>query len=61
MCLDSLQLNADKTEMIVFGLKTIKACVHLDSFSLKVTNQARNLGVISNKICPFLAEKHNRN
>uniref|UniRef100_A0A3Q3N5J5 Reverse transcriptase domain-containing protein n=1 Tax=Mastacembelus armatus TaxID=205130 RepID=A0A3Q3N5J5_9TELE len=48
MCQNFLQLNTDKTEVIVFGPKNerSKVIAHLDSMSLKATNQARNLGVI---------------
>ena len=48
MCQNFLQLNPDKTEVIVFGPKNerSKISAHLDSMSLKATNQARNLGVI---------------
>ena len=43
-----LQLNRDKTEVIVFGAKDerLKVSTQLQSVMLKTTNQARNLGVI---------------
>ena len=43
-----LQLNKDKTEIIVFGAhdKRLKISAHLDSLSLQTKNQVRNLGVI---------------
>lgn len=43
-----LQLNSDKTEVIVFGPLKQRESVssHLQSLSLKPTNQVRNLGVI---------------
>ncbi|KAJ0064019.1 hypothetical protein NL108_016360 [Boleophthalmus pectinirostris] len=43
-----LQLNSDKTEVIVFGPQKQRDSVssHLQSLSLKPSNQARNLGVI---------------
>ena len=43
-----LQLNRDKTEVIVFGAKDerLKVSSQLHSVMLKTTNQARNLGVI---------------
>ena len=48
MCQNFLQLNTDKTEVIVLGPKNerSKVSAYLDSMSLKATNQARNLGVI---------------
>ena len=48
MCQNFLQLNKDKTEIIVFGAKEerLKVIAHLDSLSLKAKSQARNLGVI---------------
>ena len=43
-----LQLNKDKTEIIVFGAndKRSKVSAYLDSLSLQTKNQVRNLGVI---------------
>ena len=43
-----LQLNSDKTEIIVFGPQKQRESVscHLQSLALKPTNQVRNLGVI---------------
>ena len=44
-----LQLNKDKTEVVVFGPnknERIKVSAYLKSLSLQTTNQARNLGVI---------------
>lgn len=43
-----LQLNAEKTEVMVFGPKNtrLEVCSQLDSMTLKATNQARNLGVV---------------
>ena len=48
MCRNFLQLNEDKTEIIVFGAKTerLKITQHLHSLSLKTSIKARNLGVI---------------
>ena len=43
-----LQLNKDKTEIIVFGAhdKRMKVSAHLESLSLQTKNKVRNLGVI---------------
>ena len=48
MCQNFLQLNKDKTEVIVFGAKEerLKVSTQLQSVMLKTTNQARNLGVV---------------
>ena len=48
MCQSFLQLNKDKTEIIVFGSEEerLKVSAQLQSVSLKTTGQARNLGVI---------------
>lgn len=48
MCQNFLQLNSGKTEVIVFGPKNkkFKISAHLDSMSLKPTNQSRYLGII---------------
>ena len=48
MCQNFLQLNKDKTEIIVFGAKEerVKVTVHLESLSLKPKDQVKNLGVI---------------
>ena len=48
MCQNFLQLNAEKTEVIIFGpkIEREKISAHLGSMSLTATNQARNLGVI---------------
>uniref|UniRef100_A0A8C5AGY4 Reverse transcriptase domain-containing protein n=1 Tax=Gadus morhua TaxID=8049 RepID=A0A8C5AGY4_GADMO len=48
MCRNFLQLNEEKTEIIVFGSKTerLKVTQHLHSLSLKTSIKARNLGVI---------------
>ena len=48
MCRHFLQLNEDKTEIIVFGAKTerLKVTQHPHSLSLKTSTKARNLGVI---------------
>ena len=43
-----LQLNQDKTEVIVFGNKEKRIAVskHLESLSLKTRDQVRNRGVL---------------
>ena len=43
-----LQLNKNKTEVIVFGAKEnwLQVTTELQSINLKTTNQARNLGVV---------------
>ncbi len=43
-----LQLNKDKTEILVIGndLRRGSIASHLDSLSLKNSNQAKNLGII---------------
>ena len=48
MCQSFLQLNKDKTEIIVFGSKEerLKVSAQLQSVMLETTDQARNLGVI---------------
>ena len=48
MCQNFLQLNKDKTEVIVFGAKEeqLKVSTQRQSVMLKTTNQARNLGVV---------------
>ena len=48
MCQSFLQLNKNKTEVIVFGAKEerLKVSAQLQSVMLKTSNQARNLGVI---------------
>ncbi len=48
MCHNSLQLNTDKAEIIVFGPKEQRQKIStlLNSMSLKPVNQARNLGVV---------------
>ena len=48
MCQNFLQLNKDKTEVIVFGAKKerLNVSAQLQSVMLKTTNQARNLGVV---------------
>lgn len=48
MCQNFIQLNAEKTGVIIFGPKTerSKISAHLGSMSLTNTNQARNLSVI---------------
>ncbi|MDG2555425.1 reverse transcriptase domain-containing protein, partial [Vibrio parahaemolyticus] len=48
MCQNFLQLNTEKTEIVVFGPKEQRSIVsaHLDAMTLKPTNQARNLGVV---------------
>ena len=53
MCHNILQLNADKTEVIVSGPKDerLKVSAQLDSLSLKARNQDRNLGVLPPKKC----------
>ena len=47
-CQNFLQLNKNKTEVIVFGAKEKRSQVttELQSIHLKTTNQARNLGVV---------------
>ena len=47
MCLNVLQLNTDKTEIIVFGPKDerLKVTTQLQSLMLKTTNKAQNVGV----------------
>lgn len=48
MCQNFLQLNTEKTEIIVFGTKEerLKVSALLDSMTLKSTNQVRNFGVV---------------
>ena len=48
MCKNFLQLNNDKTEIIVFGAKEerLKVTVHLESLSLKPKDQVKSLGII---------------
>lgn len=48
MCQNFLQLNKDKTEVLVFGAKEerLKVSAQLQSAMLKTSNQARNLGVV---------------
>ena len=48
MCHNFLQLNKNKTEVIVFGAKEkrLQFTTELQSIQLKTTNQARNLGVV---------------
>ena len=48
LCQNFLQLNKDKTEVIVFGAKEeqLKVSTQLQSIMLKTTNQARHLGVV---------------
>uniref|UniRef100_A0A3B4FPC0 Reverse transcriptase domain-containing protein n=1 Tax=Pundamilia nyererei TaxID=303518 RepID=A0A3B4FPC0_9CICH len=48
LCHNFLQLNKNKTEVIVFGAKEKRLQVtrELQSIHLKTTNQARNLGVV---------------
>ncbi len=48
MCQNFLQLNKDKTEVIVFGAKEerLKVSARLQSVMLRTTDQARNLGVV---------------
>ena len=48
MCHNFLQLNKNKTEVIVFGAKDkrLKVTTKLQSINLKPTNQAKNLGVV---------------
>lgn len=48
MCHNFLQLNKNKTEIIVFGShdKRLGVSAHLDSLSLQTKTQVRNLGVI---------------
>ena len=48
MCQNFLQLNKDKTEIIVFGKKEdrLKVTAHLESLSLKPKDQVKNLGII---------------
>uniref|UniRef100_A0A3B3B5V6 Reverse transcriptase domain-containing protein n=1 Tax=Oryzias melastigma TaxID=30732 RepID=A0A3B3B5V6_ORYME len=48
MCHNLLQLNKNKTEVIVFGAKEkrLDVTTELQSIQLKTTNQARNLGVV---------------
>jgi len=47
MCQNFLQLNKDKTEVIVFGNKdeVLKVNAYLDARGLTTENQVRNLGV----------------
>lgn len=48
MCHNFLQLNVEKTEVIIFGPKKERSKIsrHLSTMSLTATNQVRNLGVI---------------
>ncbi len=48
MCQNFLQLNKDKTEVIVFGAREerLKVSARLQSVMLRTTDQARNLGVV---------------
>ena len=48
MCHNFLQLNKNKTEVIVFGAKDkrLQVTTELQFIHLKTTNQARNLGVV---------------
>ena len=48
MCQNFLQLNEDKTEIIVFGAKEerLKVSTQLQKAKLETSNKARNLGVV---------------
>ncbi len=48
MCQNFLQLNKDKTEVIVFSAQEewLKVSAQLQSVMLKTTDQARDLGVV---------------
>ena len=48
MCQNFLQLNEDKTEIIVFGAKEeiLKVHTQLQTAKLETKNKARNLGVV---------------
>uniref|UniRef100_A0AAQ5X7A8 Reverse transcriptase domain-containing protein n=1 Tax=Amphiprion ocellaris TaxID=80972 RepID=A0AAQ5X7A8_AMPOC len=58
LCQNFLQLNKDKTEVMVFGAKEgrLKVSLELQSLQLKTTDQARNLGVVMDSELSF--EKH---
>uniref|UniRef100_A0A3B3DKG4 Reverse transcriptase domain-containing protein n=1 Tax=Oryzias melastigma TaxID=30732 RepID=A0A3B3DKG4_ORYME len=58
MCHNLLQLNKNKTEVIVFGAKEkrLDVTTELQSIQLKTTNQARNLGVVIDTDLKF--DKH---
>ena len=57
MCQNFLQLNRDKTEIVVFGAKEerLKVSAQLQSAMLKTTDQARNLGVIMDSDMKFIS------
>ncbi|XP_037631145.1 uncharacterized protein LOC119491325, partial [Sebastes umbrosus] len=55
MCQNFLQLNKDKTEVVVFGAKKerLKVSAHLQFVMLKSSDQARNLGVVMDSDLSF--------
>ena len=55
MCQNFLQLNKDKTEVMVFGVKAehITVSAELQSAMFKTTDKARNLGVVMDSDLSF--------
>ena len=60
MCRNFLQLNEDKTEIIVFGATTerLKVTKHLHSLFLNTSIKARNLGVNMDSDLYFDSQNH---